>query len=283
MYNGLDREAKGVMYINILKKHKRLNIPDGKHLVVSQHIVTNNHPLHWHSYFELEIILCGAGKYIINDIEYNISSNNVFLLSTTDFHHIETEETTRLINISFDEEVIAERELLFLMFSQTKKAYTFSPDEKKRLINAAELLEHEYRTEGECQRQLLQYILNSLFKKNPNPYTNAFFYDHYSGIKKAVVYMEMHFKEKITLRMLAEQAGYHPAYFSELFKKCTGETYISALNKLRVGYARTLLANGFSVSETCFLSGFSSLSNFGEVFKKFCQMSPSEYSKASRK
>ncbi len=272
-----------MVYINTLKTHQRLNIPNKKHLVVNEHTVTSNHPLHWHSFFELEIILSGAGKYIINDVEYDISSNNVFLLSTTDFHYIETDKTIKLINISFDEEVIDEKNLLFLMFSKTEKAYTFLPDEQKRLIKAAELLEHEYRTHGDCQRQLLHYILNCIFRKNPNPYPNAFYGEHYHGIKKAVVYMEMHFKEKITLQMLAEQAGYHPAYFSELFKKCTGETYISALNKLRIGYARTLLANGFSVSQSCFLSGFSSLSNFGEIFKKFCHMSPREYSKASRK
>ncbi len=270
-------------HINTLKTHQRLNIPNTEHLVVNQHTVTSNHPLHWHSFFEIEIILSGAGKYIINDMEYDISSNNVFLLSTTDFHYIETDKTIKLINISFDEEVIDEKDLLFLVLSKTEKAYTFPLDEQKLLIKATELLEHEYRTDGDCQRQLLHYILNSLFRKNPNPYPNAFYGEHYHGIKKAVVYMEMHFKEKITLQTLAAQAGYHPSYFSELFKKCTGETYISALNKLRIEYACTLLANGFSVSQSCFLSGFSSLSNFGEIFKKFCQMSPREYLKASRK
>lgn len=283
MYNNFRKTEKGVVHINTLKMHQRLNIPDEKHLVVDGHTVTSNHPLHWHSFFELEIILSGAGKYIVNDVAYDISSNNVFLLSTTDFHYIETDKAIKLINISFDEEVIDEKDLLLLLFSKTEKAYTFTPDEQQRLIKAAELLEHEYQTDGDCQRQLLHYILNSIFRKNPNPYPDAFYDEQYHGIKKAVVYMEMHFKEKITLQTLASQAGYHPAYFSELFKKCTGETYISALNKLRIGYARTLLANGFSVSQSCFLSGFSSLSNFGEIFKKFCQMSPREYSKASRK
>ncbi len=267
--------------MEVFKKNNRLSIPDGKHLTVSRHTITDNHPLHWHSYFELEIILSGSGKYIVNDVEYDIQSNNVFLLSTTDFHYMEAEKTTQLLNISFDDELVDEAFLPFLLFSKNKIVYKLCGDELVRLINATELLEHEYETDGNCQRQLLQYILSSLFRKN-NEYSSSSNDDHYKGIKRAIIYMEMHFKEKITLDMLATEAGYHPAYFSELFKKVTGETYIATLNKLRIGYAKTLLSNGFSVSRTCFLSGFNSLSNFGIVFKKFCNMSPYEYLKASR-
>ena len=89
--------------------------------------------------------------------------------------------------------------------------------------------------------------------------------------------MELHFKERISLSQLADEAGYHPTYFSELFKRTTGETYIEALTKLRVGYARTLLAGGFSVSEVCYMSGFGSLSGFATAFKRLCHMSPRAY------
>ena len=109
MYNNFRKTEKGVVHINTLKMHQRLNIPDEKHLVVDGHTVTSNHPLHWHSFFELEIILSGAGKYIVNDVAYDISSNNVFLLSTTDFHYIETDKAIKLINISFDEEGFKEQ------------------------------------------------------------------------------------------------------------------------------------------------------------------------------
>ena len=269
-------------FMKDIKNHERLNICNGNHLVVAQHLVTSNVPLHWHSYFELEIILSGTGKYVINDVEYDISSDKVFLLSTTDFHYVEVNETTKLINISFDEEFIDEKHLMFLIFSKTQKAYTLAQDEYERIIKATELLEYECNTDGECKRQLLQYILNCLFKNNSVQYTDAVNDNHNNAISKAIVYMHLHFKENITLDKLASEAGYHPAYFSELFKKCTDKTYICFLNELRVGYARTLLSNGFSVSEACFLSGFSSLSNFGKIFKKNCRLSPREYAKASR-
>jgi len=100
-----------------------------------------------------------------------------------------------------------------------------------------------------------------------------------SGMKKAVAYIELHFREKISLERLSALSGYHPTYFSELFRKLTGETYIERLTSLRVNYAKALLANGVSVSEACFESGFGSLSNFLSVFKDRCGMTPSQYRK----
>lgn len=266
-----------------LKKQVRLEMENGTHLSASMHEVGAHHPLHWHSFFELEIILSGSGKYIVNDIAYDLSERNVFLLTPTDFHHLEVTSPIRLINISFDEELLEEKDIISLVSSSVKKAYNFDSDSHERLVNAGELLIHECNISGTCQKQLLHYILTRLFMKN-QPHAN----EHLSegcchGIKRAIVYMQMHFKEKITLEMLAKEAGYHPTYFSDAFKNYTGENYISSLNKLRTGYARTLLANGFSVSDSCFLSGFGSLSNFGTIFKRYSNMSPSEYAKISQK
>ena len=89
----------------------------------------------------------------------------------------------------------------------------------------------------------------------------------------------MHFAEKITLESVATVAGYNAAYFSDLFSRLTGETYIEALSRIRLGHAKSMLAGGFSVSDACFMSGFGSLSNFLDVFKKHYKISPHEYKK----
>lgn len=269
--------------MNALKKQIRLELAKGTHLSAGKHDVAGHHPPHWHSFFELEIILSGGGKYIINDVAYDLSECNVFLLAPTDFHRLEVTHPIELINISFDEEMIAEKDIISLVSSRIKKAYIFNSQEHKRIINASELLKYEYSISGNCQKQLLQYILNCIFRKNEIQPPEHLSDGYCHGIKKAIVYMQMHFKEKITLEVLAKESGYHPTYFSQTFKNYTGENYIVSLNKLRVGYARTLLANGFSVSDSCFLSGFGSLSNFGTIFKRYCNMSPAQYAKTSNK
>ncbi|MBQ9975593.1 MAG: helix-turn-helix domain-containing protein [Clostridia bacterium] len=265
----------------INKSDKRHNIRDGKHLIVRRNLLTKDHPRHWHSYFEVEIVLSGKGGFILNDTKYDFSEYNVFLLSPTDFHSIYVEDEVRILNLSFDEEYISESHLVELIFTQTDKAYQFEPDELERLVMAVELLYNEVKINGDCQAALLKYAIACITRKNSN-HSISSIAEHYSGIMKAIVYMKVHFSEQITLAALAEQAGYNPTYFSELFKKVTGESYIEALNKLRVGYARSLLASGYSVNDACFTSGFGSLSNFGTVFKKHCGMSPSEYKSSSK-
>ena len=50
--------------MNKFIKHERINMPKGKSLTVETRTVTNGYPLHWHSFFEIEIILSGVGNVI---------------------------------------------------------------------------------------------------------------------------------------------------------------------------------------------------------------------------
>lgn len=264
-----------------MRRYERLQLQSGKHLTVSTHVVEGGHPQHWHGYFEIEIIQSGSGKYIINDVEYDISENDVFFLTSTDFHYLEVSERTELINISFDNFIFDDKDIPYSFFSKAENVYKLDADEYERLISAAKILLHEYEIGGDCQKQILKYIVRCIMRKNSGIYDKAGSVEQNRGIKNAIVYMEMHFAEKITLQDVAAAAGYSPSYFSDVFARLTGETYIEALTKLRLSYAKSMLANGYSVSYACFLSGFSSLSNFLEVFKKHSKITPSEYKKSA--
>ena len=260
-----------------LEWQQRLTIGKGKHLTVEEHTVKDMHPLHWHSFFELEIVLSGKGRCIINDVEYCVPNKNLFLLNFTDFHCVYADEPMCILNLSFDEEMIGEKEAAMLLFSEMQRAYSLSGDEYDRILSAAKLLMHECSIDGECQRKLLSYILTSVFRNSRNIPKNDNLSEHISRIKKSIIYMQMHFKEDISLDLIAKEAGYNPTYFSELFKKATGESYLRKLTKLRIGYARTLLANGFTASEASLYSGFGSLSAFHRAFILECGMTPGEY------
>ncbi len=266
-----------------IEKSERRRLPDGCSLTVEKHTVVGGHPLHWHSYFEIEIILSGSGKYIINDIEYDISANDAFFLNPTDFHYLDVDDVTELINISFDNNMLDDKDMTLLASETYKRAYMINSIDRDSLLSAAGILLHEYQISGDCQKQILQYIVKCLLRKNVIPAKGIGDGVHNNGIKKAILYLEMHFMEKIALDDVAKAAGYHPTYFSQLFAKVTGETYIDMLTRLRLGHAKSMLANGFSVSDACFGSGFGSLSNFLETFKRSCKISPSEYRKNALK
>lgn len=259
--------------------HQRIQLEEGKNLTVGVHTVHLHHPLHWHSFFEIEIILSGEGKYVINDVEYDIADNNVFLLTSTDFHYLRLEGTAEIINISFNETMMSDSDMTDMVFNRIAKAYCFDFDEYQRLVDVAKVLEHECLIDGDSKGALLSYIIKCILRKNNNLLTTEITRNSLHGIRRAIIYMELHFRENITLESVAKEAGYTSAYFSRLFKRVTGESYIEMLTKYRLGYARNLLANGFSVADACFSSGFGSLTAFQDAFKKKHRISPNEYKK----
>lgn len=236
-------------------------------------------PLHWHNYFEIEILVNGSGQYTLNESMYDLNCYNAFFLTPIDFHQLQDLSFTKMINLSFDETMLSTKHLSALTNSSNIRAFCFSGEEQQRLLMAVELLYHEYKNKGNCTKQLFEYILEFFFKNFNHPISGNQNSKQFDKIRTAILYLEMHFRENIKLKDLAEQVHLNPNYFSELYKKVTGQTYIEKLNQLRANYASVLLQNGFSVSDACFSSGFGSLSNFLSAFKTIYGISPNEYKK----
>ena len=257
----------------------RLNAKDkigNQHIAVKRQVYCA-YPQHWHNYFEIEIVVAGKGIHILNGSAYPVSKGDVYLLTPIDFHEIEATSDIEIINISFDDVWLPEDTRSFLYTADFIKKRRLEGNEYHRLVMAAELLQQEYESDALCVDQLLNYILSRFLLHSIQKNEGFAMQEQLTGIKKAVAHIEIHFREKITLELLADISGYSPTYFSELFKKLTGETYLERVTALRINYAKGLLSRGLSVSDACFESGFGSLSNFLTVFKAKCDMTPSQY------
>ncbi len=249
---------------------KKTHIGKDKNISVKKRY-SQSFALHAHDYFEVEIILEGTGIQIINGKEYPLKRGTVSILSPSDFHEVIAESETSLMawNIAFDETVIssARREAIFLQgsgFTRVLDEITLS-----KVDTAASLLKQESNENG-CVRPLTEYLLTLIMNKNEIS-------DELSPMRRAILYIETHFRENPTLQEAAEQACLSPVYFGNLFKQITGETYISYLNARKVNCAAMLLESGFSVAEACFSSGFGSLSGFLHTFKQKKGISPEGY------
>ena len=249
-----------------------------EHIGISRHMAVcrrnaDSFPLHWHDYFEIEIVLSGRGRHIYNGTEYPLQRGNCYLLTPVDFHEVQPEAPVELINISFDETCLPAS--LLQSLPGLSRRLEATEEALDRIVAAAELLRYECESDGPCKIQLLEYLLNAF--SQPGLYRGSS--EQLTGIRKAIAYLELHFREKITLEQLAGLSGYNPTYFSELFRKVTGQSYIRRLKNLRLRYAAMLLRGGLSVSDACYASGFGSLSNFLAAFKEKYGTSPSAYSK----
>lgn len=108
--------------------------------------------------------------------------------------------------------------------------------------------------------------------------------DQHVAIDKAKEYMETHLSEKITLKMISENVYLSETYFSFLFKKITGITYIDYIQKLRMQEAKRLLVNTkYKVYKIAELIGYSDYKYFSVQFKKYVALTPKEYRNQGRR
>lgn len=92
-------------------------------------------------------------------------------------------------------------------------------------------------------------------------------------------FVEANFQKPIDTQQMADEVNLSLAAFCRYMKKTTKFTYTDFVNQYRVQYAKKLLIQDKNVTETCFESGFESLSYFNRIFKKWTGESPSSFKK----
>jgi AraC-like DNA-binding protein len=93
-----------------------------------------------------------------------------------------------------------------------------------------------------------------------------------------VNYIDEYFYEDIKIETLAKKTGYTCRHFRNLFAKKTGMPPSEYLLKKRIeGSKRLLLTTSQSIVEISLSCGFSSASQFAMLFKRYTQMTPSNF------
>jgi two-component system response regulator YesN len=97
-------------------------------------------------------------------------------------------------------------------------------------------------------------------------------------IWKARSFIRERLHEPLSLKQVAEIAGISPNYFSETFRKVTGQNFVRYINEQRLAQARDLLQSStLRISEIAFAVGYQSLSQFNRMFKRVFSESPSNF------
>lgn len=106
----------------------------------------------------------------------------------------------------------------------------------------------------------------------------------YKRLNYARDFMESSFGESISVDTIASVACMHPEYFIRQFKKQFGTTPVQYLIAKRMRTAGQALTSGqHSVSDVCRLVGYSDLTSFGKLFKRYYGLGPEAYSRNMRK
>lgn len=103
-----------------------------------------------------------------------------------------------------------------------------------------------------------------------------------STINPAVIaaekYIRIHYKDRLTLDIVAEAVYITPSYLSALFSKSLGTSFVSYVNQVRIERAQELLRNPQIDPNTLAEQvGFSDAKYFCQVFKRITGATPNQY------
>lgn len=251
-----------------------------KKIAVTRKSIRSDYRLHWHDFFEIEIILDGKGIQRLNGREFWLKTGSVYVLTSTDFHEILVEEPLELYNIMFDESILSEDLTERLLRTGGNVVRQFSGVEFTKMTGLAELLRLETMPDSRYAQNLMDCLL--LLLLNGVRQTDRMTAQNHMPvfIQKAALYMRTHFRENPPLQKIAACVNLNPSYFCKLFHERMGISPMRYLSELKLAYAKKILeATPLSVTEICFACGYTSVSNFLKAFKMKYGVSPSELRK----
>ena len=97
-------------------------------------------------------------------------------------------------------------------------------------------------------------------------------------VDKVYNYLFNHFKEKISLKDVAEYVKQNPSALCRYFKQRTDKSIFGCLAEIRIGHACKLLSySNLSISQIAFESGYNNIPYFIKQFETYTQKTPKEY------
>ena len=99
----------------------------------------------------------------------------------------------------------------------------------------------------------------------------------YRRLVDAKLYIDNHYLDNINAEAIAANACFSKYHFIRLFRSSYKITPHQYLTLCRIKKAKELLKAGMSVSDTCSVLNFSSLSSFNKLFKRHVKIIPSTY------
>ncbi len=234
---------------------------------------------HTHNHMELFYIVGGKGQFLIQDQLYPVNANNLVLINPNVIH------TEVSLNAQPLEYIVLGIEGIELASSEDSDGpfnildHFESVDISGCLRNILREMEQKNTGyEDVCQAYMEILIIRLMRNTALSVPTEPHVIPGNRQCAAVKRYIDLHFKESLTLEQLAEDAHMNKYYLSHAFKREYGISPINYMITRRIEESKYLLAEtDLSMSQIAQLLGFSSLSYFSQVFRRTQAVSPKEY------
>ena len=234
---------------------------------------------HTHNHMELFYIVGGKGQFLIQDQLYPVDANSLVIINPNVTH------TEVSLNAQPLEYIVLGIEGIELATDENSNGH-FSILDRFESVEISGCLRNILREmeqknpgyEDVCQAymeiliiRLMRSTALAVLEESQTVSANR----QCAAIKR---YIDLHFKEGLTLDLLAEEAHINKFYLSHAFKREYGVSPINYMIAKRIEESKYLLAEtDLSTSQIAQLLGFSSPSYFSQVFHRTQGISPKLY------
>ena len=243
--------------------------------------VDEHYPLHFHDFYEIELVIEGKGSQIINGNKYEMTPNTLFLYHINDYHEIFADEPLLIYNIAFNRVVIDETTISDIFDYENEIVISLSNHRLNQITNIMEMIKDIYESSRTNKKMILSHLLNAMLliaigSEQKEKIHNA----QDASFNNILRYIHENFRRSPSLDEISAYSGYQKNYFCDLFKKKTSMTYIEYLTAYKLNYSKKLLkVTNKTIKEIAEECGFNSANNFIREFKKKFNITPKQYRK----
>ena len=259
---------------------------------------------HWHPEFEVIIVNHGEADFFTDDKKIRLKAGQGILINQNTMHSIQSADPDASCNLystifhpsflfGYGTTVMSGKYLSPILSSPVFRTMLLDEQDPvaEKILDAinsviAVNMTKKYGYELVTKSYLCQLwvtLLENVIPQNVKTYKNGSLSLDESRVKEAILYIESHYAEHITLDELASSIHISKSECCRCFKRTLELTPIEYLMKYRIFRAASMIQIddpiSHSISELAFSVGFNNASYFNKVFKQYLKCTPSEFKK----
>lgn len=240
---------------------------------------------HYHEFCKLLMLRSGSGGYTVDGQRYSLDTGDIVLIGSGCVHRPEFEHGSlyERVIIYISPEFLQQQstpDCPLLDIFNGEHGHVLHLHQPDILWNLSDALEQELAKDEYgrviLSNGLLLRLLIEIARGMQNPQTTFAkpIVPSDSRILEILRYIDAHLTEELSIDILAEEFFISKFHMMRLFKQETGRSIHDYLQERRLLFARDLIRQGVSATDSCFQSGFRSYSSFTRAYAKHFGTTP---------
>ncbi len=250
--------------------------------------------LHYHDYMQIWYVKRGQCVHWLDDIEYNLTKGDMFILPPGIPHKIISvdAQNMELVECGFLEDFISDKSVYDFNYlkpfsigvEEVKPLFTLDGNTVKEVEKIFDEIVFEYEHKEKFFELYIKANILKLLSIIARKYNKSTHADKNNILKYRNVIMEVldyvrkNSNKKIYIEDACKITKMTSSYFSYVFKQLTGQTFIEYLRSFKIANAKEMLLNSDKkISEISSEIGFDDPAYFDRVFKKEVGITPKQF------